>query len=82
MRRRRRIIANQPFELCFRAKSGLPFPPNDVVNLIIESGVAYANRDQNVTICAYLWMGNHPHMVVIPRDADKFGNRSPSAVIS
>jgi len=70
-RARRQFIANQPYELCFRAKSGLPLPPNDVINLIIESGLARANRDHKVIICSFLWMGNHPHLIVVSRDAEK-----------
>ena len=72
MRRRRQIIAGQCYEVCFRARVGIPFPPNDTINLIILSAMARANWDNKVIICDIIWMGNHPHLILISIDAERF----------
>ena len=68
-RSRRRFISNKPYELCFRAREGIPFPPNDVLNLIVESAIARTQRDYKVDLCHLIWMGNHVHMIIVALDA-------------
>jgi len=71
---RRYIQAGCLYEICFRAKEGLPLPPKQVINLLITSAIARAQRDHKVHLCHYLWMSNHPHLYLIARDADQCKN--------
>ena len=71
-RARRQIVAKQPYELCVRTRTGLPFPPNGVINLLIKSGIARVQRDCKVILCHQTWMGNHAHILVVAQDAENF----------
>ena len=53
------------YELILRVKEGIPFPTLMVIELLIESALARAQRDGKVIICDYLWMGNHVHMIFV-----------------
>lgn len=68
-RTRRLIRAQRPYELILRIEKGIPFVSLSLIKLLIEGIIARAQRDQKVTICHYLWMGNHVHMILIARDA-------------
>ncbi len=68
---RRYIEANKPHALIIRVREGIPFVPTDYMNTLIESAMARALRDENVDLCAYTWMGNHAHMLIVPRDTIK-----------
>jgi hypothetical protein len=61
--------ANKVYILAIRANEGLPFVPNHTVNLIIKGAVARTQRDSKVTLCHYLWMGNHAHCIAVFHDA-------------
>lgn len=54
-----------------RTKSGLPFPVLNLMNLLLKSAIARTQRDHKVTLCHHLWMGNHPHMILLPDDASQ-----------
>lgn len=69
-RTRRRIIANHPYELILRVREGLPFSTLEVIKLLLEGVIARAQRDNKVTICHYLWMGNHAHIILIPSNTE------------
>ncbi len=69
MRHRRYFTSNALYELCFRAKEGLPFPTLRIINLIIKSALARAQRDNKVILTHHLWMGNHMHALVVIKDA-------------
>lgn len=64
------IFSGQVYELTLRVRSGLPFVPCDTVNALIKSAMAQAQSITGVTICHYLWMGNHAHMLVIVNDPE------------
>lgn len=68
-RRRRYIKSNQIYEFCFRARKGLPLPPLAVIRVLIESILARVQHDEKVEIIAFLWMSNHPHIIVRVKDA-------------
>lgn len=67
----RRIISGKVYELCFRVRHGLPFPPSKTINSIIKGVMARTQRDSKVTICHYLWMSNHAHFILIVKDAEQ-----------
>jgi hypothetical protein len=63
--------AHKLYALSIRALEGLPFVPNHTVNLIIKGAIARTQRDSKVTLCHYLWMGNHAHCMAIFHDAEQ-----------
>ena len=67
-RTRRYIEPGRPYELILRVREGLPFRPGPLINTLLEGIMARAQRDNKVTICHYLWMSNHVHMIFIPHD--------------
>ena len=73
-RARRRIISGQPYELILRVSNRLPFVPLELINFIIKSTMARAQRDYKLIICHYLWMGNHLHLILIPLDPQQCVN--------
>lgn len=68
MRTPRYIRAGKPYELILRTRSGLPFVATHYMRLLLDSSLARAQRDGKVTLCHYLWMGNHAHMLIVPND--------------
>ena len=68
-RRRRYIESNSLYEVVFRARRGLPFACLKVIELIIKSALARTQRDCKVLLCHFLWMANHPHILLIAKDA-------------
>ena len=52
-------------ELCFRAREGLPMPALSLIKVLLESAIARTQRDEKLTLCAGLGMGNHPHLLVV-----------------
>ncbi|MEZ4752774.1 MAG: hypothetical protein R3A13_00445 [Bdellovibrionota bacterium] len=71
-RRRRRIISNQVYEICFRAREGLPLVCYDFMKLIINSVLARTQRDNKVILCHDIWNGSHPHLIVVAKDSEQF----------
>lgn len=68
------IIAGKPYELIMRVSNKVPFVALETIRILIESSIARAQRDSKVTICHYLWMGNHPHIILVPNDAQQCVN--------
>ena len=66
----RKFKAGVPYEICFRARRGLPLAVTRYMRLLIESVLARTQRDCKVTLCHHLWMSNHPHIVVVFKDAE------------
>ena len=54
----------------FRTEEGLPFVAAEHVKLILEGILARATERYNVTLCHYLWMGNHVHMILVVHDPE------------
>ncbi len=51
-----------------RTARGLPFVCNKTLKTIMESIMARVQRDEKVTLCHFVWMGNHAHIIVVVRD--------------
>ena len=60
--------------ICFRARRGLPLPPTQTMNSIINGVMARTQRNDKVTLCHYTWMSNHPHFIVVSKDAQQLVN--------
>ena len=60
--------------LCARTRRGLPFPCLALIKLLLGSALARAQRDSKVTICHYVWMQNHLHMLLVAHDAHQARN--------
>ena len=69
---RRRIESLQCYEVCFRARQGLPLVAYHTINMIIGAVVARAQRDQKVYLCHDIWNGSHAHLFLVARDAQMF----------
>ena len=67
----KRIISGKVYELCFRVREGLPFPPTLTIKAIIDGIMARAQRDSKVVICHYIWMSNHVHIIIVAKDAEQ-----------
>ena len=70
-RRRRMIKSKSCYELCFRAREGLPLVAYKVIRLIIGSAIARTQRDEKVILCHDIWNGSHPHIIVVTRDSEQ-----------
>ena len=77
-RKRRVLLPNNLHFITTRVQEGLPFVPTQYMNMILLGIVARAQELYKVRVCAFLWMGNHLHMLIIvdtPQDAADFINR-------
>ena len=70
-RKQREIYSGQVYEICLRTRQGLPFTCRKYMKMLLLSVMARVQRDQKVTLCHYLWMANHIHMVVISKDREE-----------
>lgn len=68
-RMRRVFLSNHVYEFGFRAKEGLPLPTWELIALLIDSALARTQRDDKITLCHHLWMGNHVHIIALVHDA-------------
>ena len=71
-RNRRRIISGRAYEVCFRAREGIPFVTNHLMNLVVKSVLARKQHDNKVNICHDIWNGSYAHMLLIALDAKNF----------
>ena len=71
MRPQRMYRSKAVYELCFRAREGLPLPARPIINLILQSALARTQRDNKVNLCTLVWMSNHPHLIIESLDTDK-----------
>ena len=69
MRRRRMIRSKRLYDVCFRSLQGLPLPARAATTLFLESIIARLLATEQVVVCAYVWMANHPHMQLFSLDA-------------
>ncbi|MDZ4785291.1 MAG: hypothetical protein SGJ02_04355 [bacterium] len=73
-RRRRRIISNTCYEICFRARATLPFVAYLIIKLIIGAAIARTQRDNKVILCHDIWNGSHPHIIIVAKDSQQCVN--------
>jgi len=52
-----------------RTRKGLPFVCTQYMKTIIEGVMARVQRNEKVIICHFLWMGNHPHIIIVAKDS-------------
>ncbi len=71
-RQRKRVISGKLYQILFRARKDLPLPPTHSMNSILESIVARVQQVYPVILSHFIFMGNHPHILAIPLDADDF----------
>lgn len=77
-RKPRVLLKNKLHFITTRVQEGLPFVPTLYMNMILLGIMARAQELYKVRVCAFLWMGNHLHMLIIvddPQDAADFINR-------
>lgn len=70
MRRNRMIRSKKMYDLCFRSLQGLPLPARALTTLLIESILGRLIASEQVIVCSYVWMANHPHMQIFSLDAN------------
>lgn len=73
-RENRFIQSKSAYELCMRVREDLPFPCRMQITLLLKSAMARANRNDRVTICHFIWLGNHLHILIVVRDANECKN--------
>lgn len=71
-RKRRRVLSGRLYEVSFRACEGLPVVATSYMGLLLESIMARAQLVHPVTLVQYLWMTNHPHLLLIAKDSLQF----------
>jgi hypothetical protein len=72
MSREIRVVrADTLYEICPRAREGLPLPPTSTTNQLLAGILARTQRDDKVTLCNFVEMNNHTHQHVIPDDPHK-----------
>jgi hypothetical protein len=67
-RQRRKIISGHTYEITFRTRFGLPFVCTAYTATIISGIIARVQRNHKVTLCHFIFMGNHAHIVVVAKD--------------
>jgi hypothetical protein len=69
-RNRRVIFSEMVYEITLRVKEGLPFIPNKLMNQLLKSAMAQASHVSDMSICHYLWMSNHAHIILVTKDPE------------
>ena len=59
------FIHNMPYEICTSVRSGLPLVATDYMKFLIEGILASAQTLFPVTICHYVVMANHIHLIIV-----------------
>jgi hypothetical protein len=73
MPRTRRVYQKRSlYEVVSRARQGLPLPPTETTNEILAGIYGRAQRDQKVTLCNFVEMNNHNHVLAIPKTPKTF----------
>jgi hypothetical protein len=73
-RRPRHIESGQMYEMVFRAKEGIPLPSNNYMNLLILGRLAKALEHEGITLCDFVAMGNHWHILFVPHCKSRLRN--------
>jgi len=69
------FIHDVPVEICTSVRTGLPFVTTRYIEILIKSILAHAQTFYPVTICHYVVMINHIHIILIvknPEDVPRF----------
>lgn len=63
---RRYFPSNTPYFITNRVAEGLPFVPNEYINLMLFGVLARATfKHPGITLCSFLFLGNHFHMILV-----------------
>ena len=62
------IVGGRLYEIVSRAREGLPLPPTRTINTLLRGILARTQRDEKVTLCNFVFMSNHSHVHVIPKN--------------
>ncbi len=62
------------YAITFRTIEGLPFVATLYMKLLIRGIMARVQRDMKVTLCHFIWMGNHAHVLAIFKDPQQAAN--------
>ena len=68
MPNRKLFIHKTVIAVSFRTEEGLPLPATPYIKVIIESILARAQTLYHVTLCHYLVMANHLHLLLVVED--------------
>jgi hypothetical protein len=63
------LLSKRLYDICFRAIQGLPLPARPLTALLIESIMARILVTEQVIVCGYVWMANHPHIQLFSLDS-------------
>jgi len=69
------FINNVPVEICTSIRTGLPFVATPYIELILKGILAAAQTMFPVTICHFIVMANHIHLLIVvqnPNDVPRF----------
>jgi REP element-mobilizing transposase RayT len=69
------FLHDVPYEICTSVQTGLPLVATAYMRVLIEGILAAAQCQYPVTICHYVVMANHIHLIIIvkdPSDVSKF----------
>jgi len=64
-RARRFIESLKAYEIVIRVKAGIPLPCTEYMSKIVRGCLARTQRDHKVTICGYVVMGSHLHIIAV-----------------
>lgn len=68
------VSPNSVYEIVSRAREGLPLPPTQTTNEIVQGIYARAVHQSKVTLCNFVFMDNHKHDHVIPHTPPGLSN--------
>lgn len=69
---KRCIIHNSLVEVCFRTEEGLPFVATAYMKLIMRSIMASAQTLYPTTVCHFVLMANHMHLLLVVKNPEDF----------
>jgi hypothetical protein len=70
-RRRRWLKSRRCYEICFRARRGLPFVALRAIKFLLGAILARVQRDDKVILCHDIWNGSHCHLIIVTRDGEQ-----------
>ncbi len=70
-RRPRHTEYGQMYEMVFRAKEGIPLPCTNYMNLLVSGTLAKTLKRGGITLCDFVVMGNHWHILFVPHCKSK-----------
>lgn len=66
---RRYFESKKTYSVCFKVREGLPFVATHYMKLLLGGIIARTQRDYKVTLCQFVWMATHVHILLVCHDA-------------